>query len=144
MQASLDALDDLVVLINKRLPEKERRILLGAAAKVYGHGGEKRVKDLTGIAFSTLHRGKADAEGELAKPVAQEANSTPVSLSESPDAPEEDKKPRHTGSGLKVQTVNCFDSLQVAILGKPPERKKSPIQESKIGDSSEGSYPQRL
>lgn len=43
-----------------------------------------------------------------------------------------------------VQTVNCFDSLQVAILGKPPERKKSPIQESKIGDSSEGSYPQRL
>jgi hypothetical protein len=44
----------------------------------------------------------------------------------------------------KVQTVNCFDSLQVAILGKPPERKKSPIQESKIGDSSEGSYSQRL
>ena len=43
-----------------------------------------------------------------------------------------------------LQTVNCFDSLQVAILGKPPERKKSPIQESKIGDSSEGSYPQRL
>ena len=43
-----------------------------------------------------------------------------------------------------MQTVNCFDSLQVAILGKPPERKKSPIQESKIGDSSEGSYPQRL
>ena len=39
MQTSLDALDDLVVLINKRLPEKERRILLGAAAKVYGHGG---------------------------------------------------------------------------------------------------------
>ena len=33
-----------------------------------------------------------------------------------------------------VQTVNCFDSLQVAILGKPPERKKSPIQESKIGE----------
>ena len=78
MQASLDALDDLVVLINKRLPEKERRILLGAAAKVYGHGGEKRVKDLTGIAFSTLHRGKADADGELAKPVAQEVNNTPV------------------------------------------------------------------
>ena len=44
----------------------------------------------------------------------------------------------------ELQTVNCFDSLQVAILGKPPERKKSPIQESKIGDSSEGSYPQRL
>ena len=46
--------------------------------------------------------------------------------------------------GSILQTVNCFDSLQVAILGKPPERKKSPIQESKIGDSSEGSYPQRL
>ena len=45
---------------------------------------------------------------------------------------------------MEMQTVNCFDSLQVAILGKPPERKKSPIQESKIGDSSEGSYPQRL
>ncbi|MEE8817224.1 MAG: hypothetical protein SOH60_12240, partial [Lachnospiraceae bacterium] len=43
---------------------------------------------------------------------------------------------------VRLQTVNCFDSLQVAILGKPPERKKSPIQESKIGDSSEGSYPQ--
>lgn len=121
MQASLDALDDLVVLINKRLPEKERRILLGAAAKVYGHGGEKRVKDLTGIAFSTLHRGKADAEGELAKPVAQEANNTPVSLSESPDAPEEDKKPRHTGSGLKdpTKTMDGRDRQRKVGGGRP-------------------------
>ena len=121
MQASLDALDDLVVLINKRLPEKERRILLGAAAKVYGHGGEKRVKDLTGIAFSTLHRGKADADGELAKPVAQEVNNTPVSLSESLDAPEEDKKPRHTGSGLKdpTKTMDGRDRQRKVGGGRP-------------------------
>ena len=56
MKPSAEALDQLVLLINNRLPEKDKRILLGAAAKVYGHGGEKRVKDLTGMAFSTLHR----------------------------------------------------------------------------------------
>ena len=65
MQLSIDALDDLVLLINNRLQEKDKRILLDAAAKAYGHGGEQRVKNLTGMAFSTLHRGKDDAEKAL-------------------------------------------------------------------------------
>ena len=61
MRLSIEALDDLVLLINNRSPEKDKRILLGAAAKAHGHGGEKRTKDLAGAAFSTLHRGKNDA-----------------------------------------------------------------------------------
>ena len=58
MQVSIEALDGLALLINNRLPERDKRILLGAAAKAYGHGGEKRVNDLAGAAFSTLHRGR--------------------------------------------------------------------------------------
>ena len=65
MSMSESALDELVQLIHKRAPEKDRRIFLGAASKVYGHEGEKRIKELTGIAYSTLHRGKIDAENEL-------------------------------------------------------------------------------
>ena len=67
MQLSVEALDDLVMLINNRSLEKDKRILLAAAAKAYGHGGEKRVKDLTGMAFSTLRRGRNDAEKELGR-----------------------------------------------------------------------------
>ena len=107
MEASIQALDNLVMQINNRLPEKDKRILLGAAAKVYGHGGEKRVKDLTGVAFSTLHRGKNDAERELTP-----AGSTTVISKTATDAgqdtisPSDEKKhnTKHTGSKLKDPT----------------------------------------
>lgn len=107
METSIQALDSLVMLINNRLPEKDKRILLGAAAKVYGHGGEKRVKDLTGVAFSTLHRGKNDAERELTP-----AGSTTVISKTATDAgqdtisPSDEKKhnTKHTGSKLKDPT----------------------------------------
>ncbi len=36
MQIPIEALDNLVLLINNRSQEKDRRILLGAAAKAYG------------------------------------------------------------------------------------------------------------
>lgn len=42
--------------------EKQKRILLASAAKVYGHGGIGRIKELTGIAYSTIHRGSLDLE----------------------------------------------------------------------------------
>ena len=65
MQLSVEALDDLVMLINNRSLEKDKRILLAAAAKAYGHGGEKRVKDLTGMAFSTLRRGRNEPQCKI-------------------------------------------------------------------------------
>ena len=56
-QLNVDELDNLVLLINKSSNEKERRILLNAASKVYGYGGLGRVKALTNIAYSTLKSG---------------------------------------------------------------------------------------
>ena len=67
MNVSVEKLDELVLLINKLSPEKSRRILLSAAAEAYGHGGKRRVKELTGIAYSTMRRGLADAEAERLK-----------------------------------------------------------------------------
>ena len=55
-------LDELVLLINQMSNEKQKRILLASAAKVYGHGGIGRIKELTGIAYSTIHRGSLDLE----------------------------------------------------------------------------------
>ena len=107
MKPSAEALDQLVLLINNRLPEKDKRILLGAAAKVYGHGGEKRVKDLTGMAFSTLHRGKKDAERELTPSVCTAVISeTTIDSTEDNNSSFNDKKHRikHTGSKLKDPT----------------------------------------
>lgn len=55
-------LDELVLLINQLSNEKQKRILLASAAKVYGHGGIGRIKELTGIAYSTIHRGSMELE----------------------------------------------------------------------------------
>lgn len=54
-------LDNLVLLINNYCDEKQRRMLLGAAAKVYGYGGFKHISELTGIAYTTLAAGVSDA-----------------------------------------------------------------------------------
>ena len=53
----ISELDNLVLLINKWSNEKERRVLLNGAAKVYGYGGLGRIKSLTNIAYSTLKSG---------------------------------------------------------------------------------------
>lgn len=53
----ISELDNLVLLIDKLPNEKERRVLLNGAAKVYGYGGLGRIKSLTNIAYSTLKNG---------------------------------------------------------------------------------------
>ncbi len=106
MHMSVEALDELVLLINSGALEKDRRILLAAAAKVYGHGGEKRVKDLTGMAFSTLHRGKNDAEKEIKRYISREttAETPPMSTDEAASPSGNEKKTtRHTGSNPLLQ-----------------------------------------
>ena len=105
MQLSVEALDDLVMLINNRSIEKDKRILLAAAAKAYGHGGEKRVKDLTGMAFSTLRRGRNDAEKELGRStvgdhVIEIQPQPTVSDKVEQGLDESQKTARHTGSKL--------------------------------------------
>lgn len=123
MQLSIEALDDLVLLINNRSQEKDRRILLGAAAKAYGRGGEQRVKDLTGVAFSTLHRGKSDAEEALKdeENVEEDAvQSTPGD--ENSSAPCESEKPvKHTGSKLKdpTKTMDGRNRQRKVGAGRP-------------------------
>ena len=107
MRMSAEALDDLVLLINNRSLEKDKRILLAAAARAYGHGGKKRVKDLTGMAFSTLHRGKNDVKEELMRSNSDDCFSEmhPVTTDEEPPASNTVQKPtRHTGSKLKDPT----------------------------------------
>ena len=69
MEFHLDVreLDNLVMLIDKLPNEKERRVLLNGAAKVYGYGGLGRIKSLTNIAYSTLKNGSDvnDAKNNL-------------------------------------------------------------------------------
>lgn len=123
MQVSVEALDDLVLLINNRLPEKDKRILLGAVVKAYGHGGEKRVKELTGMAFSTLHRAKEDATKELSKSDARKPSTPPISPH--PEEPKEEtgdkETAKHTGSGLKdpAKTMDGRERQRKAGAGRP-------------------------
>ena len=126
MKLSVEALDDLVLLINNRSFEKDKRILLAAAAKAYGHGGEKRVKDLTGMAFSTLRRGRNDAEEELGQStvgeplIAIQIQST-VSDKAAPASDESQKTARHTGSKLKdpTKTMDGRERQRKVGAGRP-------------------------
>lgn len=81
----ISELDNLVLLINKLPNEKERRVLLKGAAKVYGYGGLGRVKRLTNIAYSTLKKGS-------------DVNAARNSL--------EDRHIRQPGGGRKKATTN--------------------------------------
>ena len=124
MKPSIEALDQLVLLINNRLPEKDKRILLGAVAKVYGHGGEKRVKDLTGMAFSTLHRGKNDAEREMTPAVCTtEISETTTDSTEDNNSSfnDENQRAKHTGSKLKdpTKTMDGRDRQRKVGGGRP-------------------------
>ena len=60
---NIDELDNLVLMINRSANEKERRVLLNRAAKVYGYGGLSRVRSLTKIAYSTLKAGSDVDDG---------------------------------------------------------------------------------
>lgn len=64
MELDLEQLDDLVLLINKHSNEQHKRIYFAALALIYGWGGETRIKKLTGVALSTLHRGKEEIYNE--------------------------------------------------------------------------------
>ena len=124
MHMSAEALDELVVLINNRAFEKDKRIYLAAIAKVYGHGGEKRIKDLTGMAFSTLHRGKNDVEKEIKRCISTETTAeTPPIPKDEPASPSGDeKKPtRYTGSNLKdpTKTMDGRDRQRKVGAGRP-------------------------
>lgn len=124
MKLSVEALDDLVLLINNRSLEKDKRIFLAAATKVYGHGGEKRVKDLTGMAFSTLHRGKDDVEKELKRAVSEktETESPPVPADKATSSTSDEKKPtKHTGNKLKdpTKTMDGRDRQRKVGGGRP-------------------------
>ena len=61
IHVDVSKLDELVLLINNSVNEKQKRILLGKATEVYGRGGSTHVKELTGAAFSTLHSGNIEA-----------------------------------------------------------------------------------
>ena len=123
MKLSVEALDDLVMLINKRLPEKDKRILLGAAAVVYGHGGELRIKNLTGMAFSTLHRGRNDATAALEN---KGYNDSSIVQAIEPantctESQDEMKPVKHTGSKLKdhTKTMDGRDRQRRVGGGRP-------------------------
>lgn len=57
-----DAFDELILLINNLSDEKTKRILLGKASDVYGHGGKAHIMALTGITYPTLSSGREDSE----------------------------------------------------------------------------------
>ena len=104
--------------------EKDKRILLGAAAKAYGHGGEKRIKELTGMAFSTLHRGKNDARNELNEQSENISDSNqhiaPPTLNE-PSNNSCQKNAKHTGSKLKdpTKTMDGKERQRKVGAGRP-------------------------
>ena len=61
LHVDVSKLDELILLINKSVDEKQKCILLGKATEVYGRGGATHVKELTEAAFSTLHSGNIKA-----------------------------------------------------------------------------------
>lgn len=64
INVDVSKLDELILLISNSVDEKQKRILLGKATEVYGRGGATHVKELTGVAFSTLHSGNVEANSE--------------------------------------------------------------------------------
>lgn len=64
MQVDISKLDELILLISNSVDERQKRILLGKATEVYGRGGATHIKELTGVAFSTLHSGNIEATRE--------------------------------------------------------------------------------
>ena len=64
INVDVSKLDELILLISNSVDEKQKRILLGKATEVYGRGGAAHVKELTGVAFSTLHSGNVEANSE--------------------------------------------------------------------------------
>lgn len=64
INVDVSKLDELILLISNSVGEKQKRILLGKATEVYGRGGATHVKELTGVAFSTLHSGNVEANSE--------------------------------------------------------------------------------
>lgn len=53
---------DAFGLLLPHLDERQRRLALGAAARVLGHGGIRMVAGAAGVAESTVSRGKRELE----------------------------------------------------------------------------------
>ena len=127
---NINELDNLVLLINKSSNEKERRVLLNGAAKVYGYGGLGRIKSLTNIAYSTLKNGS-------------DANDSKNNL--------EDGRIRKSGGGRKKTTDSNPDIKQHIAeiidgyeLGNPENDRDHRVGRAmslrKIADTLESEY----
>ena len=64
MDELFSKLDELVLLINKISNEKQKRLLLGKTAEVYGYGGLTRINNLIGISISALRKGREESNSE--------------------------------------------------------------------------------
>lgn len=55
-------MEDRILNILPHLNEKQKRLFLGNEAKAYGHGGVKKVHEITGVSQTTIIRGKKEIE----------------------------------------------------------------------------------
>ena len=57
MLENSEQFDQMIFMMNTMLNEKQKRVLLGCAAEVYGRGGITRICDITGMAPITIRKG---------------------------------------------------------------------------------------
>ena len=55
-------MEERILNILPHLNEKQKRLFLGNEAKAYGHGGVKKVHEITGVSKTTIIRGKKEIE----------------------------------------------------------------------------------
>ncbi len=126
----ISELDNLVLLINKLPNEKERRVLLNGAAKVYGYGGLGRIKGLTKIAYSTLKSGSD---------VNDERNSLENGRIRKPGGGR--KKATTTNPEIKQHIAEIIDGYE---LGNPENARDHRVGRAmslrKIADTLESKY----
>ena len=54
-------------LFLSRLDEQQRRWYVALESKKVGHGGDKVLSEITGLAVETIRRGRRELDGELAE-----------------------------------------------------------------------------
>ena len=65
MSAARDALKLKLSEVLPVLNEKQRRILVAAEARAYGHGGVQTLSEITGLCRQTIYRGFKDLESKI-------------------------------------------------------------------------------
>ena len=68
MKIDRNAIKERYELLKAKLDERQRRLWAGAEATTLGHGGITAVSDATGIARSTIIKGRDEAGGWVATP----------------------------------------------------------------------------